>query len=545
MERDKNNSNDDYDILEDFSLLGQQVSEFMEKDEQVKDSNPSEFTQDREEGVSTSDNKEGTSLNKVDTSLNKIENVNLKDEENTRRNSADNTDLNDVENASLNDLENTDLNDTEHVSLNPTDDTMDFLAQEVAAVKEEAEDNIHKENGDTFLSEEPELEEINDSLGEQISNAIDEDTAFHEHQTAKKKKKKKIIIGSSIAAALVIVICVLLLTKAGQKAVIETVVAPNLYDGVFQYEETTTTPPIEYDSLLTGDDQSSTLVDTKEEDNIVNVLLVGVEEIEYAQNTDVMIIASMNRDTNELSIISLMRDLYVQIPGHSNNKLNAAYSLGGIDLLYDTIELNFGVHMDGYVLVNFDTFETIVDLLGGISVTLTQDEASYLNRTNYISNPANRTVVAGTQLMNGNQALGYCRIRYVSTGKEINDFGRTARHRAILDAMFDKLMSKNLFQLVSFMNEVFSNVQLKTDISKTKFSEYLTEVVDLNVSALQQYRIPADDGYYDDKVYIGENKQWVLIPNDWQETKLLLHDYIYGDETTTHSTALNNETTKN
>lgn len=476
MGKDKNSSNEEYDISEELLLLGQQVSELMEESKKIVNTEQSESASISEEVI---DDR-------------------LKDKE----------------------------------------DTIDFLAQEVAAVKEvEPEDEIHKNTGDTFLSEEPELEEINDSLAEQISSAIVEEAAFQEHQLMKKKKKKKIIIGSSIVVALLVAICVLLFTKAGQKAVIETVVAPNLYNQMFDYDVNPTTIPLEEDTLLNGENHST--VGVTEGDHVVNVLLIGVEEIEYAQNTDVMIIASMNRDTNELSIISLMRDLYVQIPGHSNNKLNAAYSLGGIDLLYQTIELNFGVHMDGYILVNFDTFETVVDLLGGISVTLTQDEASYLNRTNYISNPYNRTVVAGTQTMNGNQALGYCRIRYVSTGKEINDFGRTARHRAVLNSMFDKLTSKNLFQLVSFMNQVFSNVQLTTDISKNRFSEYLTEVVDLNISELEQHRVPADDGYYDDKIYIGEHKQWVLIPNDWQETKTLLHEYIYGEESTTETTAQN------
>lgn len=514
------NSNDkidsDYDISDQLSLLGKQVSEFMDEAEQLKADplNPSETAVTIENTIEMKDTSMGSDSEDITKS------------ETSKPNGEDEIKTESTENDKQNDP--------------------DFLEQEIAAVQEgeaesdDPEEELHRKGEDTFNPEEPELEEINDSLAEQISSAIDEDAAFQQHMLKKKKRTKRIIIGASIAAVIIIVVCILLGTKAGQKAIIQTA-APVIYDGIFDYDEqATTTPPLIENDMLNQEGQDPTVV--KEEDNVINILLVGVEEIEYAQNTDVMIIASLNRDTHELSIISLMRDLYVQIPGHDNNKLNAAYSLGGIDLLYQTINQNFGVDLDGYILVNFETFETIVNLLGGVNVTLTQDEASYLNRTNYISNPIYRTVVAGTQTMNGNQALGYCRIRYVSTGKEINDFGRTARHRAVLNAMFDKLKNKNVFDLLSFMNQVFENVQLKTDISKTKFSDYLTEVVDLNIGTLQQYRIPADDGYTDDKVYIGKNKQWVLLPKDWQETRDLLHEYIYGKDAENETTSSDTST---
>lgn len=384
---------------------------------------------------------------------------------------------------------------------------------------------IHNQESELFLNQETELDSINDSLAQQIEKAIDEDEAFRKH-LAKRKKKKVIIIVACAFLVFIASIVVLLSTRAGKKAVVQTV-APIIYDDLFTYDDN---DQQEMDEPSNRNENSMVDTDVLKQDDVVNILLIGVEEIEGAENTDAMIIASMNRTTDELSIISLMRDLYVKIPGHNDNKLNAAYALGGIRLLYDTLELNFGVHMDGYMLVNFKAFETIVDLLGGVEVTLTQNEAEYLNTTNYISNPANRRVVAGRQIMNGNQALGYCRVRYVSTGKESNDFGRTARQRAVLNAMFERLKSKNVFQLISFMNDVFENVQLKTDISKGKFSDYLTEVVDLNLSQLEQHRMPEDDQYTDDKVYIGKHKQWVLLAKDWNEIRNTIKEYIYGKD---------------
>ena len=90
-----------------------------------------------------------------------------------------------------------------------------------------------------------------------------------------------------------------------------------------------------------------------------------------------------------------MRDLYVEIPGHGYNKLNAANSFGGIELLYKTIAKNFNIELDGYVEIGFKAFQDIVDAVGGVEVELTESEVSYLNSTNYIRNKKYRDVKAG------------------------------------------------------------------------------------------------------------------------------------------------------
>lgn len=101
-------------------------------------------------------------------------------------------------------------------------------------------------------------------------------------------------------------------------------------------------------------------------DGVVNVLLVGQDSRDGERsNSDTMIIFSINRNTNQISMVSLMRDIYVQIPGYENNKLNAAYLLGGFDLLDETISTNFGVVIDYNVEVDFEGFKDIVDTLGG------------------------------------------------------------------------------------------------------------------------------------------------------------------------------------
>ena len=243
----------------------------------------------------------------------------------------------------------------------------------------------------------------------------------------------------------------------------------------------------------------------------------------------------MNTKDKSIKLTSLMRDLYVQIPGYSDNRLNSAYSKGGIELLYDTIALNFGVEMDGFALVNFNSFELLVDLLDGVEVTLNSDEVYYLNTTNYISNPAYRNVIAGTQTMTGNQALGYCRIRYVSTGTEIDDFGRTQRQRNILKAVFDKVKSKNIVQLGLLMNNILKNVPITTDVTGEEFTQYLKEAVSLKVNELENLRIPSDGNFENIRVKLSKNAKAsaLLQPIDWAATRDELRMFIYGNLTDT------------
>jgi LCP family protein required for cell wall assembly len=269
--------------------------------------------------------------------------------------------------------------------------------------------------------------------------------------------------------------------------------------------------------------------DITETKNVSNILLLGMETFNGAENTDTMIIASIDSENNIIKLTSLMRDLYVEIPGYRNAKLNSAYAKGGISKLYATIEQNFGITMDGYVLVDFNDFEQVIDYIGGIDITLTQKEANYLRTTNYISNPAYRNVVAGTQHMNGNQVLGYCRIRKVPTETEHDDFGRTQRQRIVLEKIFEKMKSKNIIQLGIIMNNILSNIDIKTDISKSEYNEYLQQAADLRKSKIKTLRIPADNSYTNES-YSGRYVKDVLVPKSWEDTRKQIYDFIYGDQ---------------
>lgn len=364
------------------------------------------------------------------------------------------------------------------------------------------------------------LDEVNRSLASQVNLELGENaTTMRRRPTKKKKFKKSVKIFAAVFSAFMLIACLLMFTSPGRKLILN--IAGNYIYGKLDYQE----PESDVKETIK-------ITKPKEEQHIINILLLGVEEIGGASNTDVMIVATMNTKDKSIKLTSLMRDLYVEIPGYNNNKLNSVYAKEGIDLLYQTIKNNFGITLDGYAKVDFESFEDIVDLLGGVEVTLTANEANYLNRTNYISNPAYRNVVEGTQIFNGNQAVGYARIRYVSTGKEANDFGRTSRHRALLNAIFDKMKTKNIIQLGLTMNKILDQIGIETDITQAEFNTYLEEAASLKVSELQNYRIPSDGNFKNERVPIGSHNQDVLVPLDWEATRQEIRQIIFGDTVT-------------
>ncbi len=265
-------------------------------------------------------------------------------------------------------------------------------------------------------------------------------------------------------------------------------------------------------------------IEPRHEEHVYNVLLIGVEALPQigGERSDSMILVSVNSKTKKIYMTSLMRDMYVQIPGYADNKLNAAYAYGGAKLLIDTVEQNLQVRIDGYVKVGFDSFEWIVDRLGGVEITLTADEAAYLRTHNYISKPQYRNVVAGNQVMNGNQVLGYCRVRYVPTANGThNDFGRTERQRSVLTKIFNKFKDTNILTLLSILNDCLP--QVLTDISKDDMQEVMETVVANRILNLESFRVPVSGSFEDAKVGGAD-----VIRVKWEKNITELHNRIFA-----------------
>lgn len=247
-------------------------------------------------------------------------------------------------------------------------------------------------------------------------------------------------------------------------------------------------------------------------ENIVNILLIGQDrrEGESRQRSDSMILCSFNKANNTVTLVSFMRDMYVEIPGYWSTKMNAAYAWGGMPLLKETLLHNFGVEVDACVEVDFSGFKDIIDLLGGVDIKLTEKEAAYFQKKGY-------DVTAGVNHMNGKLALEFARLRKIDS-----DFGRTRRQRDVLTAIFNKCKTLSLTEMNNLLQQILPMVT--TDMTSSQVVSRLTECFPVIAAGnLSTMRIPAD-GLYED-AYV--NKQAVLLA-DMDANRELLYDMFLG-----------------
>lgn len=228
------------------------------------------------------------------------------------------------------------------------------------------------------------------------------------------------------------------------------------------------------------------------DDNIINIMLIGQDRLPGQGRTrsDTMILVTVNKKTSEITMTSFMRDMYVSIPGYDKNKMNATYAFGGMKLLNKTLAMNFGVHVDGNVEVDFDGFTKVVDMVGGIDIKLTSAEAAYLNKFGHEAQ-------AGMNHLDGAAALMHARDR--SSGG--SDFGRTQRQRNVLNLIFEKCKNMNLVQLNNLLTNILPMVT--TDLSNKEILGYLTDIFPiLSGTTIKTQSIPANGTYeygYSDK----------------------------------------------
>lgn len=234
---------------------------------------------------------------------------------------------------------------------------------------------------------------------------------------------------------------------------------------------------------------------------MVNILLVGQDhrEGEDTARSDSIILCTFNKETGKLILTSFLRDLYVPIPGHSSNRINAAYANGGIELLEETLETNFGLHIDGGIEVDFSQFSGIIDLLGGVEVTLRQDEADFINEA------TGSTLSEGLYLLDGTQALVYSRIRSLDSD---GDFSRTDRQRKVLSALLDRCKNAGLTELLGLLDELMP--MTSTDMSKLQVLTLAMEFLpDLSGMQVVSQHVPVSGTYTDETI----DGMAVLVPD--------------------------------
>ncbi len=263
--------------------------------------------------------------------------------------------------------------------------------------------------------------------------------------------------------------------------------------------------------------------------HVRSILLIGTDARNTSERgrSDSMILASINSRTQTVYLTSLMRDAYVEIPDHGTNKLNSAYSFGGAELLMDTLELNYGVSIDDYVVVSFSGFAGIIDAFGGVEITMSDAEAEALNtilisEVNELMGDARESDLlggGGTFQLNGKQALSYARIRYVGNA----DFERTSRQREVMSQLFGNLKTR----IVTAVPELVSSALPHVGTNMSTMGMYGLSLRAPFVAGydIQQLQIPADGTWSGQNV----DGQSVLVV-DFAENQQILNDTVYAAE---------------
>ncbi len=262
------------------------------------------------------------------------------------------------------------------------------------------------------------------------------------------------------------------------------------------------------------------------EDGVINILLIGSDSRDGSADgrSDAMILLSVSSKTKKIHMTSLLRDMYVEIPGHDNNRLNAAYSFGGAELLMETVEENLDITVNRYVVVNFEAFASLVDAVGGVDLELTADEIElvngYLNEYNELTNQEfgtnyMDTAKAGLVHLNGPQALAYTRNRYIGT-----DFGRTERQRKVLTEVFKGLPGAVVTNFSELVEGLMPN--LTTNLTQWECYELSLMAPVILSYDMEQGSVPVPGTYRDATI-----RQMAVLEVDWEANKEYLHKLLF------------------
>ncbi len=254
-------------------------------------------------------------------------------------------------------------------------------------------------------------------------------------------------------------------------------------------------------------------------DDVLNILIIGLDDDEGTgeARSDSMMLVSLDSKHKKIKLTSFLRDMWVDIPDYTTAKLNASCSHGGAQLVIDTIETNFKVDIDNYVMVDFDIFVDIVNELGGIDVDVSEAEADAMAKFDCIVEPGENVH------LDGEQTLWYARIR-----KCDSDFQRTSRQREVVTLLFDKLKTKNVRELYKLGLNVLQKVQ--TGFTKSDLKKMIIDLKNRNsiISYLsydiEQMSVPAD-GTWNDATIKGQ----MVLEVDIDKNTELLKEFIYGD----------------
>lgn len=271
-------------------------------------------------------------------------------------------------------------------------------------------------------------------------------------------------------------------------------------------------------------------LDYKSEKGIINILLAGTDGRPGEKNSrsDAMMILTVDNKNKSLKLTSLERDSYVDIPGHGKQKLTHAYAYGGINLLIQTIEDNFKLDIQNYAVVDFYSFMDIIDTIGGVTVNIKQSEIKELNKfipETYNWNKSNNKgsikyiKSAGTQNLNGYQALAFSRIRKNDSTTE-----RDRRQREVIEGIMTSVKDLPITKYPQLLDTILPYI--KTNMKPAQILSLGSKILSVGNFNIKQMNFPIDDGVHSIGGIYG-NSGWVLRFDE--STLDILHDFIFND----------------
>ena len=289
------------------------------------------------------------------------------------------------------------------------------------------------------------------------------------------------------------------------------------YEVIDEYETEPEAVSLDEVEFLGGD------IEVIEKDNeVVDILLIGVDNRDsekFTGRSDVLMVLRIDKSSGEIKLASFMRDTLVAIEGHNKNRINTAYRFGSTDLIYLTMEQNYGIVPDYYMVVNFFGMEDIIDAMDGVDIKLQSKELYFMNlsidevNTLDRSGEVSHVKSSGLQHLNGRQAVAYMRIRKLG-----GDAERVGRQQTVLNALFEKATTLSVGQLPDLIEALSQYV--RTDIPLTKMISIGASIIDMDSSALKKFTYPQD---YKSRNY---KDMAIVLPVNLEEEILKLKDFL-------------------
>ena len=279
------------------------------------------------------------------------------------------------------------------------------------------------------------------------------------------------------------------------------------------------------DAAETEESEQGTIVE-----GVTNILLVGTDgaNIEKTNRSDSVMLVTIDTNNKDIKISSIARDTYVDIPGHSTEKLTHAYAYGGIDLLREVFEVNFDIKIDKYIAVNFVSFMDIIDEIGGVEVNVEEKDVAevnkyidacydyYYNRKDEIEKEYVKE--SGKQRLNGYQALAFSRIRYTDSA-----YARDNRHREVAESVYKEFLNSGTNEYKRAAEIILENT--KTNISPMEMINLGFTALKINDKEIEQFQFPLAE--YRNGHIVSKQKGWVI---EWEKEPNLKawHEFIYS-----------------